>query len=359
MSATKKKVLIAMSGGVDSSVSAALLQEQGYEVIGATMQIWPDSKKETSNGCCSLTAVDDARRVANKLGIPYYVLNFKEVFDKKVIQYFIAEYRRGRTPNPCVMCNKYIKFAELLDRALAMDFDYIATGHYARIQEQNGRFLLQKSASKTKDQTYMLYNLTQKQLARTLFPLAAFDKDQVRAKAKALGLTVASKPDSQEICFVEDNDYAKFIQEHTDSDMLPGDFVDTKGNILGQHRGLYHYTVGQRKGLGLATGHPLYVLDLDIEHNRVVVGDASELLADTFTAVDLNWIVFDQLTKKMDVQAKIRYGSKEVPAEISALDSKRVLVHLLQPQRAITPGQSVVFYQNETVVGGGVIEPTH
>lgn len=347
---------MAMSGGVDSSVSAALLLQQGYEVVGATMQIWPDTKKESSNGCCSLTAVDDARRVAEKLGIPYYVLNFKEVFNKEVIQYFIEEYRRGRTPNPCVMCNKYVKFAELLDRALAMDFDYIATGHYAKIVEKDGRFLLEKSASLAKDQTYALYNLTQKQLARTIFPLGDYDKDQVREIARDLALTVANKPDSQEICFVEDNDYAKFIQEHSDSTVKPGDFVDSTGKILGQHKGIYHYTIGQRKGLGIALGRPLYVIDVDVVKNQVVLGDESELLADHLIARHLNWIAFDSLQEPLQAAAKIRYGSREMPVEVRPLADGRVDVHFLQPQRAITPGQSIVFYDGNTVLGGGVID---
>lgn len=352
----KKRVLMAMSGGVDSSVSAALLLQQGYEVVGATMQIWPDTKKESSNGCCSLTAVDDARRVAEKLGIPYYVLNFKEVFNKEVIQYFIEEYRRGRTPNPCVMCNKYVKFAELLDRALAMDFDYIATGHYAKIVEKDGRFLLEKSASLAKDQTYALYNLTQKQLARTIFPLGDYDKDQVRKIARDLALTVANKPDSQEICFVEDNDYAKFIQEHSDSTAKPGDFVDSTGKILGQHKGIYHYTIGQRKGLGIALGRPLYVIDVDVVKNQVVLGDESELLADHLIARHLNWIAFESLQEPLQAAAKIRYGSREMPVEVRPLADGRVDVHFLQPQRAITPGQSIVFYDGNTVLGGGVID---
>jgi tRNA-specific 2-thiouridylase len=320
------------------------------------MQIWPDTKKESSNGCCSLTAVDDARRVAEKLGIPYYVLNFKEVFNKEVIQYFIEEYRRGRTPNPCVMCNKYVKFAELLDRALAMDFDYIATGHYAKIAKKDGRFLLEKSASIAKDQTYALYNLTQKQLARTIFPLGDYDKDHVREIARDLALTVANKPDSQEICFVEDNDYAKFIQEHSDSAVKPGDFVDSTGKILGQHKGIYHYTIGQRKGLGIAVGRPLYVIDVDVVKNQVVLGDESELLANHLIARHLNWIAFASLEKPLQAAAKIRYGSREVPVEVRPLADGRVDVHFLQPQRAITPGQSIVFYDGNTVLGGGVID---
>ncbi len=353
----KKKVLIAMSGGVDSSVSALLLKEQGYEVIGATMQIWQSTEEEErKNGCCSLTAVNDARRVADKLNIPYYVLNFKDIFKKKVINYFIEEYLKGRTPNPCVICNKEIKFEELLNKAVSMGIDYIATGHYAQIRYKNGRYLLKKSKSKTKDQTYALYNLTQEQLSKTLFPVGGLDKDKVRKIAGENGLKVAHKPDSQEICFVEDNDYGRFISEHIDTDMLPGNFVDTKGNILGRHKGIYYYTIGQRKGLGLSSDKPLYVLDIDIESNEVVIGDNTETFSDRLIARDLNWISIKKLENKMKVKAKIRYGAKEASAKITPINNNRVEVIFKSPQRAITSGQSVVFYKGNTVVGGGVIE---
>jgi len=355
----KKKVMIGMSGGVDSSVAAAVLLEQGYEVFGVTMQIWPDnSTAAREEGCCSLYAVDDARRVADKLGIPYYVMNFKEVFQKKVIDYFTSEYLAGRTPNPCIACNRYVKFDSLLRKARAMGMDYIATGHYAIIEfdDERKRFLLKKSASQAKDQTYVLYNLTQEQLSRTLMPIGRFTKDQVREKAKELGLNVANKPDSQEICFVEDNDYSRFIAENTDSEIKPGEFVDTHGNVLGRHNGIINYTVGQRKGLGIALGKPMYVTRIDAENNRVVLGEEKEVFSRSLTATDLNFISIEKLDGEMRVKAKIRYSAKEADATIRPEEGGKVSVYFDEPQRAITPGQAVVFYDGDIVVGGGTIE---
>lgn len=357
----KKSVMIGMSGGVDSSVAAALLLEKGYDVIGVTMQIWPETPEEvklTEGGCCSLSAVDDARRVANTLGIPYYVLNFKEVFENKVINYFIDEYLKGRTPNPCIACNRHVKFEALLNKAVSMGIDYVATGHYAIIEynEDRKRYLLRKSVTQAKDQTYALYNLTQEQLSRVLMPIGNFSKDDVRQKAKDLGLNVASKPDSQEICFVDDNNYGRFIEENTDKKIIPGNFVDTKGNVLGKHKGIIHYTVGQRKGLGIALGKPMYVVGLDVENNNVILGEDSEVFGRELIAYDLNFISIDNLEEHMRVKAKIRYSAKEADALIIPIEKDKVKVVFDTPQRAITPGQSVVFYENDIVVGGGIIQ---
>ncbi len=357
----KKKVMLGMSGGVDSSVAAACLLEMGYEVIGVTMQIWPDKdedRQKTEGGCCSLSAVDDARRVADMLGIPYYVLNFKNVFEKNVINYFIGEYLNGRTPNPCIACNRKVKFEAMLEKAVSMGIDYIATGHYAKIEynEESKRYLLKKSVTSAKDQTYALYTMTQEQLKRTLMPIGNYTKDRVREMAKELRLPVASKPDSQEICFVEDNDYGRFISENTDADITPGSFVDTKGNILGQHKGIVHYTVGQRKGLGIAFGRPMFVVGIDTTKNQVVLGNEDEVFSNTLIASDLNFISIEKLDGPMKVNAKIRYSAKEAGAVIEMIGEDRLKVVFDSPQRAVTPGQSVVFYNDDTVVGGGVIQ---
>ncbi len=357
----KKKVMLGMSGGVDSSVAAACLLEKGYDVIGVTMQIWPDideDRQKSEGGCCSLSAVDDARWVANKLGIPYYVMNFKSVFEKKVIDYFVSEYISGRTPNPCIACNRYVKFEEMLGKAKSMGIDYIATGHYAKIEydADRKRYLLKKSATAAKDQTYALYTMTQDQLAHTLMPIGEYTKDQVREMAKDIGLAVASKPDSQEICFVEDNDYGRFIEEKNGTKIRPGNFVDLDGNVLGKHKGIIHYTVGQRKGLGIAFGRPMFVVGIDVSKNQVILGDENQVFRDTLTAFDLNFISIESLDGEMRVNAKIRYSAKEAPAVISPIGEGRVKVLFDTPQRAITPGQSVVFYDGDIVVGGGVIE---
>ncbi|NLY43629.1 MAG: tRNA 2-thiouridine(34) synthase MnmA [Clostridiaceae bacterium] len=357
----KEKVIIGMSGGVDSSVAAALLLEQGYDVIGVTMKIWPDSLGEDKireGGCCSLSAVDDARRVAHRLGIPYYVMNFQEIFEKKVIDYFIEEYQRGRTPNPCIACNKYVKFDALLKKAVAMDVQYVATGHYARViyDDNLGRFLIKKSATASKDQTYALYNLTQEQLKHILMPLGDYTKEETREIARKLGLGVASKPDSQEICFVEDNDYAGFIEKRTGRKAEKGFFVDVDGNILGEHKGIIHYTVGQRKGLGIAFGKPMYVVAVDAQKNQVVLGEEGQQYRSTLIASNINFIPFDRLEREMEVTAKIRYSAKEAEAVISPEGEDRVLVRFKTPQRAVTPGQAVVFYDGDVLVGGGTIE---
>ena len=357
----KGSVMLGMSGGVDSSAAAALLLRQGYEVVGVTLQIWPDKAEErrkTEGGCCSLSAVDDARRVADRLGVPYYVLNFKDIFRREVIDYFNREYLGGRTPNPCIACNRHIKFEAMLNKAVSMGMDYIATGHYARtgFDGASGRYLLKKSVTAAKDQTYALYTMTQEQLSRTIFPIGDYTKDRVRELARESGLSVASKPDSQEICFVEDNNYGRYISENTNAGIKDGWFTDRKGNRLGRHRGIIHYTVGQRKGLGISFGKPVFVVEIRPEDNTVVLGDETEVFSSSLVASDLNFISIPALTDEMQVTAKIRYSAKEAEAVIRPLKDGRAGVWFAEPQRAITPGQSVVFYDGDVIVGGGVIE---
>ncbi len=357
----KKRVLIGMSGGVDSSVAAYVLKEQGYEVIGVTMQIWPDLPgeiREKEGGCCSLSAVDDARRVANHIGIPFYVMNFKEVFEEKVIDYFVDEYLMGRTPNPCIACNRHVKFDHFLKKALELDAFYIATGHYADIafDSQKQRYLLKKSKAVGKDQTYALYSMTQFQLEHTLFPLGSYTKDKVRDIAKEIGLTVANKPDSQEICFVDDDDYGRFIEERLNREIKPGNFVDTEGNVLGQHKGIIHYTIGQRKGLGIALGKPMYVVEIDAEKDLVVLGQHHEVFSKGMIVEEVNFIYTEDLTQPTKAMVKIRYSAPEVAATLYPMEGNIIKVEFDKPQRAITPGQAAVFYQEDYVLGGGVIK---
>lgn len=356
----KKKVVVGMSGGVDSSVAAALLKEEGYEVIGITMQIWPDMDKDVvdvEGGCCSLSAVNDAMRVCEVLGLRYYVLNFKDVFEKKVVRYFIDEYMSGSTPNPCIACNKHIKFDEFLRRAKNIGADYIATGHYAKIGYDGdlGRYLLRRSADVRKDQTYALYNLTQYQLEHTLMPLGEYTKDKVRKIAEDLGLKVASKPDSEEICFVPDNDYGSFIDKREPGKVSEGFFRDKAGKILGKHKGIAHYTIGQRKGLGISFGKPMFVVDIIPEENIVVLGENEDTYTESLTVSHLNFIPFEKLECSMKARVKIRYTAKEADALLIPLDNDLVRVEFKTPQRAVTPGQSAVFYKDDTVIGGGII----
>ncbi len=348
-----------MSGGVDSSVAAFLLKEQGYDVIGVTMQIWQDENPLTEcneGGCCGISAVDDARRVANALEIPYYVMNFKKEFKENVIDYFIDEYLNARTPNPCIACNRYVKWESLLTRSMQIGADYIATGHYARIlQLENGRYTLQKSVTDAKDQTYALYNLTQEQLKRTLMPVGAFHKDEIRTMAEKIDLQVSHKKDSQEICFISDNDYGRFLEENCEALPPEGNYVDIEGTVLGRHKGIVHYTIGQRKGLGIALGKHMFVREIRPETNEVVLGDAEDVFSTSLVCNQLNWMSIERLEKEMDVIAKIRYSHKGAKCTIYPDGIDGVRVEFDEPQRAITPGQAVVFYQDDYIVGGGTI----
>jgi len=355
-----KKVLVGMSGGVDSSVAALLLKEQGYDVIGVTMNIWQrdDSVQACDKACCAIDAVNEARKVAAKLDIPYYNMDFREDFKKEVIDEFAAEYIAGRTPNPCIVCNKKIKFEKLLQKAKVLfDADFIATGHYAKVEqdEKTGRYFLRESDSITKDQTYALYNLSQDQLSHIVFPLGTYTKDQVREIAKKNNLDNASRHDSQEICFIEDNDYAKFIEEKYDYKSESGDFVDTKGNVLGKHKGIIHYTVGQRRGLGLSLKKPMYVFKIDKEKNQVVLGLEDEIKSNSLICTNVNFMPFEKLEGEMKVTAKIRYLAPKEKATIYSLENGYVKVVFGIPQKAITPGQAVVFYNSDIVLGGGTI----
>lgn len=354
-----KRVVVGMSGGVDSSVAAYLLKEAGYEVIGVTMQIRQEEEvscQEENGGCCGLSAVEDAARVADKLEIPHYVMNFRQEFQSRVMDYFAAEYYAGRTPNPCIACNRYVKWESLLHRALEIGADYIATGHYARIEQlPSGRYAIRTSVTAEKDQTYALYNLTQDQLKRTLMPVGAYTKEEIRAIAKELGLAVAQKPDSQEICFIPDHDYAKFLEEYTGEKAKPGNFISLDGQILGRHRGLIHYTVGQRKGLGIAFGHPVFVVELRPETNEVVLGTGQEVFTNHLVCSQVNTMAVEQFSKGDEFFAKIRYNHKGAPCIITDVTENEVCCEFPQSQRAVTPGQAVVFYKDGYVAGGGTI----
>lgn len=355
-----KTVVVGMSGGVDSSVATLLLCEQGYNVIGVTMQIWQDEVEEvleSEGGCCGWSAVEDARKVAAKLGIPYYVMNFKDVFREKVIDYFVEEYRAARTPNPCIACNRYVKWEALLRRSLDIGADMIATGHYADIlRTEDGRYAVCRSGAGEKDQTYALYNLTQEQLSRTVFPLAKLSKPEVRSLAKEAGLPVAEKHDSQEICFVPDKDYAGFIERYTGESATPGNYVNQNGDVLGRHRGLIHYTVGQRRGLGLPMGRRVFVSELRPETNEVVIAEGNEVFSKELKAGKLTFMGAADISRQGErFIGKIRYGHKGAPCTAYRTGSDELTVVFDEEVRAVTKGQALVLYKDDYIAAGGTI----
>ena len=342
---SSKRVVVAMSGGVDSSVCAALLKDKGFEVIGITMQLRESSKDE------------DAKKVADILEIAHQVVNFRDIFEKRVVESFCEEYRQGRTPNPCILCNKYIKFGALLEKAKQLGADFIATGHYARIEfdKKKRRYLLKKGIDSRKEQSYFLYALTQEQLKATIMPLGELVKEQVRKIAKERDLPVKNRLESQEICFIPDNNYGDFLKEYIPEGSRPGPIVNKEGKIIGEHRGIIFYTIGQRKGIGIAAKEPLYVTSIDKANNTIVVGKKEDAYRDELTAENVNFISIDKLEAPIRVEAKMRYLHPVASATIIAQDKDKVRVNFEQPQLAVTPGQAAVFYQGDIVIGGGTI----
>lgn len=353
----KSKVMVGMSGGVDSSVAALLLRHQGYEVAGVTFRLWDHNSFDTLSGCHSQDDINDARLVCDKIGIPHYVIDFTEIFRNRVIDEFVSSYKRGETPNPCVSCNHYIKFGAFLEKAKSMGFDYIATGHYVSVvyDEIIGKYRLKKASYIPKDQSYVLYNLTQQQLASILTPLGGYTKDEVRRIAEENNLTIHDKAESQDICFVPDGDYAGFMKSYTGHDMPVGDFINLNGDVVGKHRGIGNYTIGQRKGLGISFGKPVFVTKIDAHINSVTLGDDDSLWKTELIARCFNWIELPPINTPVNLDAKIRYSHNASPAVVTILGDDRVKVEFYEPQRAITPGQAVVFYDNEYVIGGGTI----
>jgi tRNA-specific 2-thiouridylase len=357
-----KRVIVGMSGGVDSSVTAGLLVEQGYDVVGITLNVWPEldgvDENSREDACCALGAVEDARRVADRLGIPYYVVNFREVFEERVVQDFVREYQRGRTPNPCVRCNQFIKFDALLARAGLFDADYVATGHYARVEQDpvSGRWWLRKAADPSKDQSYVLYVMTQERLARALFPLGGLSKSETRRLAVEWSLPVANKPESQDICFVPYKRYSEFMERHAPDTIREGPIVDTSGQQLGRHQGIAFHTIGQRRGLGLQFAEPRYVTGLDAATNTVVVGTIDELMRGECRLEDVNWVKIAEPSGPIRTSVRIRYRAEPVGAVVHPEPGARARVVFDDPQRAVTPGQALVFYDDDLVVGGGTID---
>lgn len=355
-----ERIAVAMSGGVDSSLAAALLKKKGYDVIGLTFRMWPKEECGASVGraCCNLEAVTRARAVAGDLKIPYYVFDFSREFKREVIDYFCNEYLKGLTPNPCIICNQRIKFGLLLEKARALGASRIATGHYARVgfNKKSGRFLLRDGKDKDRSQSYFLFNLSQEQLGSIVFPLGGLTKEKVRALAKRMKIRTYDTVSSQDVCFIQDMQYAEYITKKTGIKTLEGDIVDKTGDVLGRHKGISFYTIGQRRGLGIAYKEPLYVTGIDMESNRVVVGTKKDVLRKGLIASGMNWIAIEKLGRPMRVTAKIRYNNKKSKVTVSKISANKVRVDFDKPQEAPTPGQAVVFYDKDIVIGGGWIE---